>query len=178
MKRFITATLTLALTAALSADKASAAQANQSPLLALSMVNTAESGMDDITGMLHVSIVDSGGGSDLYSPDTVDGIIAIIALAATETGIIDPADCPQIMDPNDCPDVLDPSTSNLHHCFVDFIVDPNDCPRVVDPVDCPDLVDLWFELVDAGYTEDEAFETIELLMDSDSAFTPKTKPLK
>ena len=37
---------------------------------------------------------------------------------------------------------------------------------------------LWLDLVDAGYTEDEAFETIELLMDSDSAFTPKTKPLK
>ncbi|MCH2201848.1 MAG: hypothetical protein MK102_07750 [Fuerstiella sp.] len=172
MKRFITATLTLALTAALSADKAPAAQANQSPLLALSMVNTAESGMDDITGMLHVQIEDSGGGSNFYSSDTVDGLIAIIALTAIETGVIDPADCPsvmddlpfleQVVDPEDCPSVIDPA----------------DCPQIVDPQDCPDLVDLWFELVDAGYTEDEAFETIELLMDSDSAFTPKTKPLK
>ncbi|MCH2202792.1 MAG: tyrosinase family protein [Fuerstiella sp.] len=145
MTRFI-AILTLALTAALSADEAFAVK-NKT--------------LDQYVFT----------GADLYSPDTVDGIIAIIALAATETGIIDPADCPQIMDPNDCPDVLDPSTSNLHHCFVDFIVDPNDCPRVVDPVDCPDLVDLWFELVDAGYTEDEAFEMIEMVMGNDSAFS-------
>ena len=34
-----------------------------------------------------------------------------------------------------------------------------------------DLVDLWFELVDAGYTEDEAFEMIEPV-------TPRTKSLK
>ena len=33
---------------------------------------------------LSVQIEDEGGGADLYSPDTVNGIIAIIAFAATE----------------------------------------------------------------------------------------------
>ncbi|MCH2203043.1 MAG: tyrosinase family protein [Fuerstiella sp.] len=135
MKRFITATLTLALTAALSADNVSAAQPGVSEELY----------------------------AGLYSPNTGD----------------------------DHP--------NLHHCFVDYIwaiwQDCNDydgiepdklSTAILDDMpflefggqEGEDLVDLWFELVDAGYTEDEAFETIELLMDSDSAFTPKTKPVK
>jgi len=49
MKRSI-AILTLALTAALSTDEAFSAQANALPQIALTQ--TAESGMDDITGML------------------------------------------------------------------------------------------------------------------------------
>ena len=68
-----------------------------------------------------VSTDTEGGSTDLHLPDTVDGLIAIIAIAATEVGIMDPNDCPSI-------------------------------------------VDLWFELVDAGYTEDEAFDLVELVM--------------
>ncbi|MCH2202815.1 MAG: hypothetical protein MK102_12660 [Fuerstiella sp.] len=116
MKRFI-AILTLALTAALSADEAFAADVTQDDYIITngrSYFSAAEA--DDIR-------LDAW-----YSPDTVDGIIAIIALAATETGIIGPEDRPNIMA----------------------------------PLDCPELVDLWFELVDAGYTDDEAFEMIEM----------------
>jgi hypothetical protein len=40
---------------------------------------------------------------------------------------------------------------------------------IIDPSDCPELVDLWFELVDAGYTEDEAFEMIELMIIHDKS---------
>ncbi|MCH2202860.1 MAG: hypothetical protein MK102_12885 [Fuerstiella sp.] len=48
-----------------------------------------------------------------------------------------------------------------------------------------DLVDLWFELVDAGYSEDEAFELAEMVMGSDlgaqsvgkfQAVTPQAPP--
>jgi len=47
------AMLTLALTAALSADQAFSAQANAVPVLALSQ--TAESALEEIGGMLHLS---------------------------------------------------------------------------------------------------------------------------
>jgi hypothetical protein len=33
-----------------------------------------------------------------------------------------------------------------------------------DPFGCPEIMDLWFELVDAGYTEDEAFDLVEMVM--------------
>ena len=167
MTRFI-AILTLALTAALSADEAFAADVTQDHYIITKTggyFSPAEA--DDI-------LLDAW-----YSPDTVDGLIAIIALAATETGIIDPSDCPEVVDPNDCPNVLDPSASNLHHCFVDFIIDPVDCPQVMDPDDCPNLVDLWFELVDAGYTKDEAFDLVELVTGEDIAEPlPERLPVK
>jgi len=157
MKRFITAILTLALTTALSADKASAQQANPVPNLALSVIQTGESGMDGIAGSLGYNEISS----------------TILGFAATETGVMAPDDCP-----------------NLHHTFVDFIwalwQDCNDydvakdafrpyiegTPHALPHLYYPDLggqegedlVDLWFELVDAGYTEDEAFEMIEMLM--------------
>lgn len=121
MKRFITAMLTLALVSGLSAGKASAQQAKDQ-----------QSIWNDITFNCHAT-------SDL------EGIIAIIALAATETGIIDPSDCPRI-------------------------IDIGECDEIIDPDDCPNLVDLWFELVDAGYTEDEAFEMIEMLMGEDGRY--------
>jgi len=105
----------------------------------------------------------------LYSPDTVDGLIAIIAFAATEVGIMDPDDCPNLGDKLFVwGDKLQLSTA---------VMDPDDCPNVMDPADCPslggqegeDLVDLWFELVDAGYTEDEAFDLIELVIGDHNA---------
>jgi hypothetical protein len=111
--------------------------------------------------------------------DTVDGLIAIIALAATETGIISPYFYPKLdtgpIDPADYP--------NLGGQEGEAVIHPDYYPKLdtgpIDPADYPnlggqegeDLVDLWFELVDAGYTEDEAFEMIEPV-------TPRTKSLK
>jgi len=46
------------------------------------------------------------------------------------------------------------------------LVDPADCPNIMDPNDCPDIMDLWIELVDAGFTEDEAFDLIEMVLDN------------
>jgi len=46
------------------------------------------------------------------------------------------------------------------------IIDPDDCSQLGGK-EGEDLVDLWFELVDAGYAEDEAFEMIDMLMDED-----------
>ena len=81
---------------------------------------------------------------------------------------------------------------NLHHTFVDFIwalwQDCNDydgadafrpylegTPHALPHLSYPesggqegeDIMGLWFELVDAGYTEDEAFEMIENILGSD-----------
>ncbi|MCH2202859.1 MAG: tyrosinase family protein [Fuerstiella sp.] len=82
---------------------------------------------------------------------------------------------------------------NLHHCFVDYVwalwQDCNDydvtkdafrpfvegTPHALPHLSYPelggqegeDLVGLWFELVDAGYTEDEAFQMIEMVLESD-----------
>jgi len=101
-----------------------------------------------------------------YLSDTVDGLIAIIALAATETGIIDLHYYPKLGGQEG-----------------EAVIHPDYYPKLdtgpIDPADYPnlggqegeDLVDLWFELVDAGYTEDEAFEMIEPV-------TPRTKSLK
>ncbi|MCH2212057.1 MAG: hypothetical protein MK110_12195 [Fuerstiella sp.] len=36
---------------------------------------------------------------------------------------------------------------------------------IVDSNDCPNIMDLWFELVDAGYSVDEVFEIMEIVMD-------------
>jgi len=192
MKRFI-AILTLALTAALSADKASAQD-----FFGIPMVNTAESGLDDISGSIlrfaatEVGIMDLidlswfGEQHKIYdysqciwnditfnehATSDLEGLIAIIALAATETGIIDPSDCPSYMDPTTAgladpylrPEIIDPSDCPR-------IIDIGECDEIIDPDDCPNLVDLWFELVDAGYTEDEAFEMIEILMGDDMRY--------
>ncbi len=48
------------------------------------------------------------------------------------------------------------------------IIDPDDCPRLGGQ-EGEDIVDLWFELVDAGYTEDEAFDLVEMVMGEDNA---------
>ena len=34
----------------------------------------------------------------------------------------------------------------------------------INPADFPEIMDLWFELMDAEFTEDEAFDLIELVM--------------
>jgi hypothetical protein len=143
MKRFI-AILTLALTAALSADEAFAQI----------------SGGGGVNDYLIGDVV-----AGLYSPDTVDGIIAIIALAATETGIIDPDDCPTVgkFDSSSTSTQMMPDDDMGHNLYFD----PHWLLQKRNPNDCPDLVDLWFELVDAGYTEDEAFDLIEMAMDED-----------
>ena len=153
MKHFTTAMLTLALITGLSADKASAQQANQVPDLVLTMMQTAESGMDDITGMLQWtdSLSNDGGYSYLVVPAHLD-------LIANHDGIIyflndGSADYPSPVDPYGCPS---PGGQ-----------------------ECEDLVDLWFELVDAGYTEDEAFEMIEMVIGQDIAEPlPERLPVK
>ena len=59
-----------------------------------------------------------------------------------------------------------------------------DCPEIVEPPcdihweaspqlggqEGEDIVDLWFELVDAGYTEDEAFDLVEMVMGDDMRY--------
>ena len=79
--------------------------------------------------------------------------------------------------------------NTMHQNFYPNVVDPDDCPEITCPADdfilweaspqlggqegavtaaeAEDIMDLWFELVDAGYTEDEAFEMIEMLMGED-----------
>jgi hypothetical protein len=186
MKRFI-AILTLALTAALSADKASAQD-----FFGIPMVNTAESGLDDISGSIlrfaatEVGIMDLidlswfGEQHKIYdysqciwnditfnehATSDLEGLIAIIALAATETGIIDPDDCPTVgkFDSSSTSTQMMPDDDMGHNLYFD----PHWLLQKRNPNDCPDLVDLWFELVDAGYTEDEAFDLIEMAMDED-----------
>ncbi|MCH2202241.1 MAG: hypothetical protein MK102_09735 [Fuerstiella sp.] len=105
--------------------------------------------------------------------DTVDGLIAIIALVGTETGIIDPYYHPKL---DTGP--IDPAA---YRKLDTGPIDPAAYRKLdtgpIDPIDYrslggqegEELVDLWFELVDAGYTEDEAFEMIE-------SVTPTTKP--
>ena len=153
MTRFITTTLTLVLTAGLSSSDVSAQDA-----LGISMVNTAESGlMIDPEGLYQTNEL------ELAPSLGLDGLIAIIALAATETGIIDPDDCPQVVDA--CLDRLRYPLDRTPS-----VIDPADCPRIVDPNDCPEIMDLWFELVDAGYTEDEAFDLVEMVMGEDMRY--------
>ncbi len=81
MKRFITAMLTLTLFTGLSSGNVSA--------------------QDDV-GFGLVGDSEMWVSADALNPNTmlnkVDGLIAIIALAATEVGIVDPSDCPRIMD--------------------------------------------------------------------------------
>ena len=53
-----------------------------------------------------------------------------------------------------------------------LIIDPDDCPSVMGDVpflkcggqEGEDPVDLWFELLYVGYTEDEAFEMSEMVI--------------
>jgi hypothetical protein len=84
---------------------------------------------------------------------------------------------------DDCPDVIVTSygshgvTQPHYHNIMQtpdlsgtgLTEDPDDRPNIMDPDDYPNLVDLWFELMDAGYTEDEAFEMIELTIIHDKA---------
>ena len=114
MTRFITTTLTLVLTAGLSSSDVSAQDA-----LGISMANTAEGGLSEISGI-------------------------VIRFAATELGIIDPDDCPQLGG-QEGEDIM-----GLWQ-------------------DCNNYDGLWFRLLDAGYTEDEAFEMIELTIIHDKA---------
>jgi len=123
MKRFITAMLALALTTALSSEKASA-QDRMQPQTQLR-----DSGY--FTGMV-------GKRHNGYEPAGqvyyAHGSNSLIPVAGSSDNVNSLFDCrPNIIDPDDCPEVMNPSGSNLHHCFVDFIVDPNDCPNVVDP---------------------------------------------
>ena len=83
---------------------------------------------------------------------TVDSLLdAIIAIAAKEVGFTDSCDYV-------CLRGEKVSIKNV------------DCPQL-DGQEGEDIVDLWFELVDAGYTEDEAFELIEMVMESDLGVT-------
>ena len=166
MKRFI-AILTLALTAALSADDASAQQANAVPLLALSMAGTAEAPLEEIGGMLMWTDSISNDGD--YSDPVVPALLDLIA----------DNDCIVYLWYDGFADWL--SVLN----GTDYVMDAT--PNSLDPSDCPnlggqegeDLVDLWCELLYAGYTEDEAFEMIEMVTGEDIAEPlPERLPVK
>ncbi len=62
------------------------------------------------------------------------------------------------MDPDDCPRVTDAGLTGPIGGTLERT------PTIIDPDDCPEITDLWFELVDAGYTEDEAFDLVEMVM--------------
>ena len=61
----------LALSLAAALNDPTSAQANAVPLLALSLINTAEAPLEEIGGVLHVSIVNEGG-SDLYQQNELE----------------------------------------------------------------------------------------------------------
>ena len=92
MKRLIATTLTVALFTGLYAGKASAQDA---------LGATAEGkGLLDLNG-LNAGPVDGLNACDdgfVYGAMCTNELIAIIAFAATEFGIIDPDDCPNVMD--------------------------------------------------------------------------------
>jgi len=115
MKRLIATTLTVALFTGLYAGKASAQDVSGSIGDKIAMVNTAESALDEIGGMLHHS--------------------------------------EPVVDPSDCPDIMD--------LWFELL----DCGFTED--EAFDLIemDLWFELLDCGFTEDEAFDLIEMVLD-------------
>ena len=73
---------------------------------------------------------------------------------------------------------LSTPTSNLSF----GVMAPNDCPNFVDASTLPtgpQVVDLWCELLYAGYTEDEAFEMIEMVIGEDIAEPlPERLPVK
>ena len=150
MKRFITATLTLALITGLSSGKACAQQANDQQGI-----------WNDITFNCHAT------------PDA-QGLIAIIALAATEVGIIAPSDCPQLGG-QEGEDIVCASFAGVATHPWDRPDGWDLDPDVIAPPDysagqeAVDIVDLCFELVDAGYTEDEAFDLIELVIGDHNA---------
>ena len=137
MKRFSTTTLTLALITGLFAGKASAQDA-------LSLIQTAEGTMSETDGILHrfAAITTTGTtGSDFELVNQDNGHLTIDTQAGQ--GVIDPADCQSIVD------------KDTAHIPPDSIIHPDDCPEIMD---------LFFELVDAGFTDDEAFDLIEMVM--------------
>ena len=90
-----------------------------------------------------------------------DGISgATIRFAATEVGIMDLIDL-SWLGGQEGEDIVDKDTANIPL----YAMDPGACPNL-DGQEGTDAVDLWFELVDAGYTEDEAFELVEMVMGS------------
>ncbi len=150
MKRFITATLTLALFTGMSAGKASA----QDVLGA----NYEGEGFVDLNSLNAGPVhgLNPGDNGFVYGAMCTNELIAIIAFAAKEVGFT----CTYV-----CLRGEKVSIKDVH------------CPSVIAPSDCPELggqegeniVDLWFELVDAGYTEDEAFDLIELVIGDHNA---------
>ena len=146
MTRFITTMLTLALITGLSYDNASAQQGNATPNLALSMISTGESGMgsDDHPNLHHTF---------------VDYIWAIWQDCNDYDGVKD-AFRPYIEGtPHALPHLSYPNLTGPIGGTLDRT------PAVIDS-DCRNVVDLWIELVDAGYTQDEAFDLVEMVMGS------------
>ena len=174
MKRFITAMLTLALITGLSSDKASAQ---------ISMTNTAEGGLNEVSGIIvRFAATETG----IIAPNDCPSVVDSQNFIDTLNRVIDIhepydlpvdiflTDCPEIVDPDDCPRIMD----RVYNAPDDFTAwfQPTTVPTAVPyedpaigarPEYCPSIVDLWFELVDAGYTEDEAFEMIEMVMGED-----------
>ncbi len=154
MKHFTTALLTLALFTGLSAGKSSAQGFRPVPSpvvwLADDPVDEIGSsnfdiGCNQVTCYPEIDITNFAG----CLPGDIDGLIAIIAIAAKEVGFTDACD---------------------YICLRGEKVSIKDvnCPQLGGQ-EGEDIVDLWFELVDAGYTEDEAFDLIELVMGDHNA---------
>ena len=148
MKRFITATLTLALFTCLSAGKASAGNADVTEEL--------YTAFNFIAGSVPNPDTWQGGSTNLYWP--ANGLIAIIAIAATEVGLVDSADCPKLGGQEGEEIAASPDRSDFRGCI------PGDAPDV-SHIDL--ALGLFFELRDSGFTEDEAFELVEMVMESD-----------
>ena len=160
----------LALSTGLCAEKSPAQD-----VFGISMANTAEGGLSEIMGT----------------------VVRFAAFAATELGITDLVDCPQLggregedlmidpetvatrnefYRPNPCGDGLVYGALCNNELAVDTDladgVDGNgvNVPKLGGQED-EDVINLWFELVDAGYTEDEAFDLVELVMFSPSSLS-------
>jgi hypothetical protein len=139
MTRYI-GILALALTAGLSSGNASAQQANAVPLLALSMFQTAESSLDQMGGKLMWT--DSA--TDDSPRVEINGFTSVPYTEHFQGESVSLAKYAYVPD-DDGYTVRD----NTNY---------TGCQR------CLAVMEVWTALVDAGYTEDEAFE---MMMDED-----------
>ena len=97
---------------------------------------------------------------------STDGLMALITGVASDMGLTDPTDCPNMGGQEGAPIVKSTDQSNFRGCIP---TDP--CMMNADLA-----LDLFFELVDAGFTEEEAIELVEMVLESDLR-TARPQPL-
>ncbi len=83
--------------------------------------------------------------------------MAIITSAASDMGLTDRTDCPNLGGQEGAPIVKSTGQSNFRDCI------PADPCRMNTDL----ALDLFFELVDAGFTEEEAIELVEMVLETD-----------